>query len=143
MNEPLVGSLTTPLQFGMAAALEQDDPAPRRASLAKRRIAAAEILNASGFNVEPVAGGMFYFLDISATGMDGDEFADALLAEEHVAVVPGSGFGLAPEYQPDGRVVFEPNDLARRCVRLCFGVPEELLAEGVKRMAAFIKRHGG
>jgi len=141
LNEPLTGSLTTPIQFGMIAALKDDDTADRRQSLRTRSIKAAQILNENGFSVEPVKGGMFYFLDISVTGMDGDAFADALLAEEHVAVVPGSGFGLEVSSAPGEPLEFAPNDLASRCIRLCFGVPEELLLEGVKRIAAFIARH--
>jgi len=141
MTEPLTGSLTTPNQYGMLAALTEDDCYLRRESLDQRRLVAAQILNENGFDVKPVAGGMFYFLDISATGLNGDEFADKFLAEEHVAVVPGSGFGLEPTYHDDGSILFSPNELAARCVRLCFGVPEAKLIEGVKRMARFIAKH--
>jgi arginine:pyruvate transaminase len=42
-------------------------------------------------------GGMFVLLDISATGVDGKEFAERLLDDERVAVVPGYGFGEAAE----------------------------------------------
>lgn len=38
-------------------------------------------------------GGMFVFLDISATGLSGKIFAEQLLEQEKVAVVPGFGFG--------------------------------------------------
>ena len=34
-------------------------------------------------------------LDIRATGMSGDDFADALLEAEHIAVMPGESFGTA------------------------------------------------
>ncbi len=141
LNEPLTGSLTTPLQWGLVEAFAEDDIAARRESLAVRNELAAKILCEHGFQVKPVAGGMFYFLDISSTGLNGDEFADQLLAEENVAVVPGSGFGLTPTVKPDGRWTFASNDLATRCIRLCFGLPAELLAEGVERMARFIARH--
>jgi arginine:pyruvate transaminase len=38
-------------------------------------------------------GGMFLLIDVSKTGIDGKEFAERLLEEEEVAVVPGFGFG--------------------------------------------------
>jgi len=38
-------------------------------------------------------GGMFLLIDVSKTGIDGKEFAERLLEEEGVAVVPGFGFG--------------------------------------------------
>jgi arginine:pyruvate transaminase len=38
---------------------------------------------------------LFVLLDISATGVDGKEFAERLLDDENVAVVPGFGFGEA------------------------------------------------
>lgn len=38
-------------------------------------------------------GGMFVLLDVSRTGLSGKEFAEQLLEEEKVAVVPGFGFG--------------------------------------------------
>ncbi len=38
-------------------------------------------------------GGMFVLLDVSRTGLSGKEFAEQLLDEENVAVVPGFGFG--------------------------------------------------
>ena len=37
--------------------------------------------------------GMFALIDISATGMDGDAFADDLLERTGVAVMPGASFG--------------------------------------------------
>jgi len=141
MNEPLIGCMSTPLQWGMVAALAEDDTAGRRASLNDRRLLAAEVLNDHGFEVRPVDGGMFYFVDISATGLSSDEFADALLAEEHVAVVPGSGFGLQPRYGDDGRLEFTASPLAARHVRICFAIDPELLADGLSRLARFIRRH--
>jgi arginine:pyruvate transaminase len=38
---------------------------------------------------------MYLMLDIRATGMSGNEFAEALLAEERIAVMPGESFGTA------------------------------------------------
>lgn len=45
--------------------------------------------------VTPSAGAMYLFLDIRATGMSGEEFADALLTARGIAVMPGESFGPA------------------------------------------------
>jgi aspartate aminotransferase len=138
LNEPLTGSLTTPLQWGMVRALEMEDPHERRDALRGRWQLAGEILRASGFAAKPPQGGLFYFIDISCTGLTADDFADQLLAEQHVAAVPGSGFGLQPHALAGGRLQFEPHAVANSCVRICFAVPEDQLREGVTRLASFI-----
>jgi aspartate aminotransferase len=139
MNEPLTGSLTTPLQEGMLAALAEDDTRQRRDTLRALRDRAVEILAANGIDAPAPRGGIFFLLDISGTGLSGDEFADRLLAEEHVSVVPGSGFGLQPAPGAAG-TAYVPSALAARCIRLCFARPEQQLLAGVERIAAFIKR---
>lgn len=141
LNEPLTGSLTTPLQWGMVRALEVEDGHERREALRGRWRMAGEILQGSGLDVHPPQGGLFYFIDISSTGMTADQFADLLLAEQHVAVIPGSGFGLQPEELSGGRLHFTPHHLANVCVRICFAVPEHRLREGISRLAAFIAAH--
>jgi aspartate/methionine/tyrosine aminotransferase len=141
LNEPLTGSLTTPLQWGMVRALEVEDGHERCAALRGRWQMAGDILRQSGFEAQAPQGGLFYFIDISSTGLTADSFADQLLAEQHVAVVPGSGFGLQPEVLSGGRLHFTPHSLANVCVRICFAVPEERLREGITRLAAFIAAH--
>jgi len=141
INEPMTGSLATPLQWGVIAALSTDDTEGRRDSLNHRRRLVADILAQHGIPFVPAAGGMFLFLDVSATGMTGDEFADALLAQERVAIVPGSGFGQAPGDTDDGQPAFAPCELARRAVRVCFGIAEDKLVEGLKRLARFYLQH--
>ncbi len=140
MNEPLTGSLTTPLQWAMVQALAEDDTAVRRNALLERWQLAGELLAECGLRFAKPDGGLFYFIDISPTGMDGDTFADRLLAEEHVAVVPGSGFGLVGSRGEDGNLSFTPNELAARCVRVSFAAPLADLEEGVKRLVGFIRR---
>ncbi len=38
---------------------------------------------------------MYVMLDIRATGLNGEEFADQLLSQHHIAVLPGESFGEA------------------------------------------------
>lgn len=73
---------------------------------------------------ERPAGGMFCFVDISATGMTGTEFAEKLYAEERLALVPGSAFG--PNMQAFVRISFsgspeQINEGLRRLKRFCAG----------------------
>ena len=65
-------------------------------------------------------GGMFVLLDVSRTGLSGKDFAEQLLDEEKVAVVPGFGFG--PSVSDTVRVGFlhDPSllkEAAKRIVR--------------------------
>lgn len=80
--------------FGLNAgfALEQKVAAPfqRRRTLTLKALAGQNVLQA----VQP-HGGMYVMLDVRATGMDGDAFANALLDAEHIAVMPGASFGAA------------------------------------------------
>ena len=64
------------------------------AELARRRDLVMERLaGLSGLRVIPPMGGMFVFIDVSATGLSGEEFAQRLLDSFGVAVIPGSAFG--------------------------------------------------
>ena len=70
-------------------------------------------------------GGAFYaFPSIARTGMTSDEFAEALLMEERVAVVPGSAFGESGE----------------GFVRCCYAASLEDLEEALERMGRFVSR---
>jgi aminotransferase len=59
-----------------------------------------------------------------ATGLDDEQFAQELLREEHVAVVPGSAFG------PSGA----------GHVRACYATAYEEIVEAMDRMERFVKR---
>ena len=70
--------------------------------------------------------GAFYaFPSISATGMDDESFAERLLQEERVAVVPGSAFGA------DGNHV-----------RCSYATAYERIEEALERIRRFMQRHG-
>jgi len=70
--------------------------------------------------------GAFYaFPSIKITGMTSEEFAEKLLIEEKVAVVPGSAFG----HYGEGYV------------RCCYATSLPEIEEALKRMGRFIERH--
>jgi len=61
----------------------------------RRDVFCAGLRKSNHLSFSTPRGGMFVLLDISATGVDGKEFAERLLDDENVAVVPGFGFGEA------------------------------------------------
>ncbi|WP_299200107.1 pyridoxal phosphate-dependent aminotransferase [uncultured Tateyamaria sp.] len=65
-------------------------PFKRRRAIAKRVLSGQNTIG-----LIPAQGAMYLMLDIRATGMTGDDFANALLDEHHVAVMPGESFGQA------------------------------------------------
>lgn len=70
--------------------------------------------------------GAFYaFPSIKVTGMTSEEFAEKLLCEEKVAVVPGSAFGRCGEGY----------------LRCCYATSLPDIEEALKRMGRFIKKH--
>jgi arginine:pyruvate transaminase len=72
-------------------------------------------------------GGMFIVLDVSGTGLSGEDFATRLLEEENVSVMPGSSFG----------------EGARDLIRISLTVPEASLEEAATRMLRLTDRLGG
>jgi aminotransferase len=72
--------------------------------------------------------GAFYaFPSIKDTGMTSEEFAERLLTEEKVAVVPGSAFGRCGEGY----------------IRCCYATSMADIEEALVRMRRFVERHGG
>jgi aspartate/methionine/tyrosine aminotransferase len=70
----------------------------------------------------PPRAGFYFFLDISATGMDDLTFSTRLLQEQHTAVTPGSSFGAA----------------YRDFVRIATCGLEEDVREGTQRLINFV-----
>ena len=78
------------LSQGAAIEAEIAEPFRRRRALAQDILAGQ---NAVG--LIPSGGAMYLMLDIRATGLSGQDFADALLDQHHIAVMPGESFGTA------------------------------------------------
>ena len=66
------------------------------------------------------------FPSVAISGMNEDEFANRLLQEEHVAVVPGTAFGAGGEGY----------------VRCSYATAYEKIEEALRRMERFVRRHG-
>ena len=90
----------------------------------RRRLIVAG-LNELGLPTFEPRGAFYAFPSISATGMDDESFAERLLQEERVAVVPGSAFGA------DGNHV-----------RCSYATAYERIEEALERIRRFMQRHG-
>lgn len=91
----------------------------------RRRLMVAGF-NKLGLSTFEPRGAFYTFPDIRASGMDEETFAETLLKEESVAVVPGSAFG------PGGEGF----------VRACYATEYSKIEEALRRMERFMSRHG-
>ena len=83
-------------------------------------------LNKLGLTTFEPRGAFYAFPNITASGLDSETFAEKLLQEEHVAVVPGGAFGAGG----DG------------FVRCSYATAYEKIEEALRRMERFMQRHG-
>jgi len=81
-------------------------------------------LNAIGLTCPDPAGAFYAFPSIAATGLSSEEFAERLLYDERVAVVPGTAFGPSGEGH----------------VRCSYAASVDQLEEALRRMERFVKR---
>ncbi len=91
----------------------------------RRRLLVAG-LNRLGLRTFEPRGAFYTFPNIRASGMDDETFAEKLLREEHVAVVPGNAFG------PGGDGF----------ARMCYATEYSKIEEALHRMEKFMTRHG-
>ncbi len=92
----------------------------------RRRKLLVNGLNRLGLSTFEPKGAFYTFPNIKASGMDDETFAETLLKEEGVAVVPGNAFG------PGGDGF----------VRACYATAYEKIEEALVRMERFMSRHG-
>jgi len=104
-------------------ACDKDVDAMRREYNQRRRVIVNR-LNAMGLDCFEPKGAFYAFPSIARTGLTSDEFAERLLAEEQVAVVPGTAFGACGE----------------GFVRCSYATSMELIEEAMARMARFVHR---
>lgn len=90
----------------------------------RRRKFIVKRLNEIGLPCFEPKGAFYAFPSIEATGMNSEEFAERLLMEERVAVVPGSAFGQCGE----------------GFVRCCYATSLANIEEALKRIGRFVKK---
>jgi aminotransferase len=92
-----------------------------------RRLVTVKGLRDIGLSCFEPKGAFYAFPSIKSTGMSSEEFAEILLMEEKVAVVPGTAFG------PSGEGY----------VRCCYATSLKEIEEALVRMKRFLDRHKG
>jgi aminotransferase len=92
----------------------------------RRRRLVVDGFNAIGLRMFEPRGAFYAFPEVtSTTGLSSEAFAQGLLEEERVAVIPGSAFGPSGEGH----------------VRACYATSYEQLEEALVRIGRFVDRH--
>ena len=94
-----------------------------RAEYCRRGGIMVNAFNSLGLKCFSPKGAFYVFPSVESTGLDGDEFANRLLAEKKVAVVPGEAFGEAGKWH----------------VRCSYATGMAQLAEAIERIGDFTK----
>ena len=128
IHQYTVMSAPTMSQVAALEALEHGESAVLEmvAEYDRRRKLIVKGLNNLGLKTFEPHGAFYAFPQISVTGMDEDLFAERLLQEEKVAVVPGSAFGLGGE----------------GFVRCSYATSYEKIEEALRRIEHFMRRMG-
>jgi arginine:pyruvate transaminase len=104
------------LRHGAAEEAEISATFGRRRHVVLEALAGARSVRAGGSD-----GAMYVMADVRGTGLSGKEFAERLLEAELIAVMPGESFGAASAGH----------------VRIALTVPDEALADAMRRLARF------
>lgn len=91
----------------------------------RRRRIIVKGLNDIGLDCFEPRGAFYTFPSIRVTGLSSEEFAEKLLVEERVVVVPGTAFGTHGE----------------GFVRCCYATALSDIEEALRRMGRFVERH--
>ena len=127
VHQYVMMSAPTPAQFAALEALTsgEEDVRGMVAEYDRRRRLVVNGLNAMGLPCVEPHGAFYAFPMVGSTGMNDETFAERLLMEERVAVIPGSAFGEAGAGH----------------VRICYAQSYELLEEALDRMRRFVSKH--
>jgi aminotransferase len=91
----------------------------------RRRRVMVKGFNSIGLTCFEPKGAFYTFPSIESTGMSADEFAEKLLMEEKVAVVPGTAFGKCGEGH----------------IRCCYATALDDIEEALVRIRRFVEAH--
>ncbi|MCG2785526.1 MAG: aminotransferase class I/II-fold pyridoxal phosphate-dependent enzyme [Anaerolineae bacterium] len=128
IHQYTIMSAPTTAQDAAIEALKSGEPhvEEMRSEYDRRRKLIVGGLNRLGLDTFEPRGAFYAFPNIQASGMDDETFAEKLLQEERVAVVPGSAFGMGGE----------------GFVRCSYATAYEQIEEALRRMEKFMERHG-
>ena len=122
---PIMGQIAA--MEGLRSEMDNGFPEVRQMvrSYNRRRRIMVQALREMGLDCFEPQGAFYAFPSIRSTGMASDEFAERLLAEERVVVVPGNAFGVSGEGH----------------VRCCYAASVENIRMAMERMACFVAKH--
>jgi aminotransferase len=128
IHQYTIMSAPTIAQMAALEALQHGGPDVEimRAEYDRRRKLIVTGLNQLGLPTFEPHGAFYAFPNITNAGMDEETFAQKLLEEERVAVIPGTAFG------PGGEGY----------VRCSYATAYEKIEEALRRMDHFVRRHG-
>ena len=128
IHQYTIMSAPTTAQDAALAALQQGEPHVQEmiAEYDRRRRLLVAGLNRLGLHCFEPRGAFYTFPNIQASGMSDEDFAEKLLREERVAVVPGNAFG------PGGEGF----------ARMCYATEYSKIEEALHRMEKFMNRYG-
>ncbi|HUF54460.1 MAG TPA: aminotransferase class I/II-fold pyridoxal phosphate-dependent enzyme [Dehalococcoidia bacterium] len=127
IHQYIIMSAPTPSQYAALEAITNGEEDVRRfvAEFDRRRKLMVKGVQDIGLTTYEPHGAFYVFPSIRVTGMDDVEFAERLLDEEKVVVIPGSTFG----------------ECGRGHVRMCYAAPYNLIEEAIERIGRFVDRH--
>ncbi len=123
---PIMSAPTTAQEAALTALQEVEAVEHMRQTYDRRRRLIVGGLNSLGLKCYQPRGAFYAFPSVRGSGMDDAEFAERLLDEERVAVIPGRAFGIG----------------GAGYVRCSYATAYEKIEEALYRMANFVRRHG-
>jgi aminotransferase len=128
VHQYTIMSAPTTAQMAAVYALKnaEDDVQRMVSEYDRRRKLIVTGCNTLGLDCFEPRGAFYAFPSVARSGMSDEEFAEKLLAEEHVAVIPGNAFG-------EGGAGY---------VRMCYAQSYEKIEQALERIHAFMRRHG-
>ncbi|MBN2394363.1 MAG: aminotransferase class I/II-fold pyridoxal phosphate-dependent enzyme [Anaerolineae bacterium] len=126
LHQYLIMSAPTVSQWAALKALEVGEPFVQEmhARYERRRKLIVNGLNSIGLSCIEPHGAFYAFPNVESTGMDDEVFAERLLQEERVAVVPGRAFGSS----------------GTGFVRMSYATAYDKIEVALERMARFVQR---
>jgi arginine:pyruvate transaminase len=126
LSQPMLFGVSQFTQDAAITALKNSElivPGIREVFHQRRDVLCDRLEKIPGLTVHRPSAGMFALVDISALGCDGETFANQLLDEAGVSVVPGFAFGTS----------------TINCVRIGFCQDVKLLEEAATRIEKFVR----
>jgi aminotransferase len=128
IHQYTIMSAPTTAQEAALTALAQGEEAVEdmRQRYDRRRRLIVDGLNSIGLKCFEPRGAFYAFPSVRGSGMDDAEFAERLLDEERVAVIPGRAFGIG----------------GAGYVRCSYATSYEKIEKALERIANFVRKHG-